>query len=646
MSRSAPLAASVLFVIAAGGCAPEWGVALQVDLAGLATPETVFFMVEELDEAGATLQTETLTLPGAAVVPVPLGGIPEVMLRMEHAAASVRVMVTANDASGVPFAGATGTFRREPFVQAGSLVLAPFGPPTVPVPLLPRNTTATTSDPPLFRWLASSGGAGLITYDLQWSADDQFSSPGFLTTENLEVTPTAPLGAGRWFWRLRACAVGLCSDYSTPTYYVDVGYRPHDLDRDTLEDAVAGGPGYQTDQGAFVVVDGNATMVAGFSQVLVGTPAAMERFSGSIAFAGDLNHDGAPDVVAGADGGALARVYYGPAVGGLLSSVADGVLSGQALGGFGFSVAAAGDVDVDGFADLLVGAPFDDGGGMDAGAAYLFRGGDVATFDAAPDLILFGLMADDEVGTSVAGVGDVNGDGYPDIAIGGRQGGLTPSRGVVYVLYMSGTGTDLDDEPDAMFTGTTDGDAFGSAIAGGGDLDGDSYADMAVGAPGRAGGGAVYLYRGGLAGPVLAATIEGLPSAGGLGASLSMAGDVNGDGLDDLVAGAPSTMPGGRVYVFYGEAGSAMLVDPTDATVIDSPSAAIAFGTAVTIAGDMNGDDAADVMVGGPACSCNSLTENGVLYLYYGAGGVMINTTADATIFGGMDGDALGSSLD
>ena len=209
---------------------------------------------------------------------------------------------------------------------------------------------------------------------------------------------------------------------------------------------------------------------------------AGDNFGYSVSGAGDVNGDGYADVIVGAylndaAGSNVGRayVYYG---GPGADAVADLTLTGEAAGDlFGYSVSGAGDVNGDGYADVIVGAYSDDGGGLDAGRAYVYFGGPGA--DAVADLTLTGAAAGDWFGWSVSGAGDVNGDGYADVIVGGHlddAGGMDAGRAYV---YFGGPGADA--VADLTLTGAAAGDQFGISVAGAGDVNGDGYADVIVG---------------------------------------------------------------------------------------------------------------------------------------------------------------------
>ena len=296
----------------------------------------------------------------------------------------------------------------------------------------------------------------------------------------------------------------------------------------------------------------------------------------------------------------------------------------QAGAAYGLAVATAGDVNGDGFSDVIVGAPLFDDGALDGGAAFLYLGS-----PAGPALAASWSARGSEVGEgfgrAVAAVGDVNGDGYQDVAVGadGCDGGGTDA-GCVSLYYGSSTG--LPTAPSLVLTGPQAGAAFGRFVAGAGDVNGDGYADLAVGAPlfddPFADEGEVFVYLGSSLG--LAALPAWSAAAGQAGAELGAvggAGDVNADGFDDLVAGAPRWSGGqadeGKVWLFHGGPGGPGAVASWS---IESDNAGARFAEVVGAAGDVNGDGFADLFVGAPRYSGGDV-EEGAAFVYYGGGG-------------------------
>ncbi len=193
--------------------------------------------------------------------------------------------------------------------------------------------------------------------------------------------------------------------------------------------------------------------------LLTGAASNDKVFGRSVATAGDVNGDGYSDVIVGADGNdaggadaGRAYIYFG---GASMNNVADVLLTGAAANdNFGYSVATAGDVNGDGYSDVIVGALFNDAGGADAGWAYIYFGG--ASMNNVADVLLTGAAANDNFGYSVATAGEVNGDGYSDVIVGAPfndAGGLNAGRAYIYF-----GGASMDNVTDVTLTGAAAGD--------------------------------------------------------------------------------------------------------------------------------------------------------------------------------------------
>lgn len=349
-----------------------------------------------------------------------------------------------------------------------------------------------------------------------------------------------------------------------------------------------------------------------------------ETFGCSVSSAGDVNGDTFADVIVGAyqsgtatNPSGRAYIYFG---GPRSDEKADVMLAGEAAGdAFGVSVASAGDVNRDGFADVIVGAYENDARGANAGRAYIYFGG--PSMDDKPDVVLTGEMPGDAFGYAVAGAGDVNRDGFADVIVGAYENSTRGAgAGRAYVYY---GGPRPDPVPDAILNGETAGDRFGISVAGAGDVNGDGLADVLVGAyQNDAGGvdaGRAYLYLGSARILDRAATVlTGAGAGDAFGFAVSGAGDVNKDGLADIVIGAYHNGAGGkdagRAYVYFG----GKTVSPSPDVVFTGEAAGDAFGYAVGAAGDANGDGYGDVLVGAYGNDAGG-SAAGRAYVYYGA---------------------------
>jgi hypothetical protein len=356
-----------------------------------------------------------------------------------------------------------------------------------------------------------------------------------------------------------------------------------DVDGDTVPDFAAGAPEAGPDFGigeirVFSGADG--APVAALDGVLLGLQGA--GFLGrSLAPAGDLDGDTVPDILAGASSVSTASalpgyvVVFSGADGSVLLRI-DGVTAPER---FGDAVASVGDVDGDDVPDVLVGAP--GGTGIAAGSVQLYSGADgtlIRRHDAETPV--------ENLGDSVAGLGDVDGDGIGDYAVGApRFGGGTGVEPYGYVKVFSGAnGAQL-----ARIQGKKS-EQLGWNVRGPGDLDGDGHPDLLASAIKLAGRGGVLGFD--LAGPrprkILSIVWPFEGKFPFFGTALAGIPDVTGDGLPDVAIGAEGA---GLVGVFAGRGGL-----PVFAHFAES---ADVVGDSVASGGDMTGDGLPELIVGG-----------------------------------------------
>ncbi|MBK6774254.1 MAG: FG-GAP repeat protein [Ignavibacteria bacterium] len=382
------------------------------------------------------------------------------------------------------------------------------------------------------------------------------------------------------------------------------------------------------------------------ADVLLTGAAVGDQFGISVSTAGDVNGDGYSDVIAGAnlndatgtDAGS-AYIYFG---GSIPDNTADVILSGAAGDRFGFSVSTAGDINGDGYSDLIAGALQNDAGGADAGRSYIYFGG--INMDNTAHAIITGDAAGDQFGFSVSTAGDMNGDGYSDVICGANLNDAGGSgAGRVYLYLNSMTGTDIADE---FFTGAAAFDEFGKSVSSAGDVNGDGYADLIISAPYNSAGGSnagrVYVYFGGVIQDNVAdMIITGAAAFDQFGNSVSSAGDLNGDGFSDVIVGASGNDAGGnaagRAYIYFG--GS--LPDTLADVIMTGEAAVDFFGKFVSSAGDVNGDGYSDVIVGAIGNDAGG-SDAGRAYIYFG--GSSMNNVADLIFTGEAAGDNFGYS--
>ncbi|MEZ4447991.1 MAG: Ig-like domain-containing protein [Nannocystaceae bacterium] len=423
-----------------------------------------------------------------------------------------------------------------------------------------------------------------------------------------------------------------------------------------------------------------------------------------IAPAGDLNHDGLADVLVGApqvdDEGILAGRAY--AVFGKESAdpavLADVV---NELGGYsidaegkldlaGKAVARAGDVNGDGLDDLIVGAYGADPGGTFSGRSYILFGAETPTTTPLGKVVqgLGGVYLDGEKsldfsGHAVAGGGDINGDGLDDLIVGAY--GADPggdASGRTYVIFGA---TDLGPLKLAdvaagkggfALDGELAGDRSGTAVAFVGDVNGDGFDDLAIGAhladPNGSSSGKVYVVFG-EADPESRA-LAGLGDGGFVldgpnfrdyaGFSVDGGGDVNGDGLDDVIVGAYGANAdgdlSGRTFVFFGREGSgnvqlSALIQGDGGFALDGEESEDYSGFSVANPGDVNGDGFADVLIGAKGSDAKGL-DAGRAYVVHGGDFTNVVThrgtqsadslqgsAADDVMIGGRGDDTLAS---
>jgi len=458
---------------------------------------------------------------------------------------------------------------------------------------------------PTFRWSASAGATSYrLEIDDSCTAvagcafpspevDLELTAADYTPPAALPVSQVAPVGR-RYYFRIRACNTEGCSP-PTAVHYVDVGRVDGDVDGDGYPDLLVNAS-----------LANKAYLFRGSSAGLVTSPATtlVSYTAEGAVFAGDLDGDGFGDVVMGnwkaSTYQGVAHVYRGSATG--LETSPSQTIASPIRGTYVFfgNARGAGDVDGDGFADLVIGAP----GAGETGTAFVYFGSpagvDLDSFVEIPTPM---GGADGFFGDNVAGVGDVDADGLADFAISDPdrlRDGVEAGAVAVYRGDLAGPPTtpaiilENPDHPSRRW--------FGGHVDAAGDVDGDGYADLMT-APrtGRVGTpypNVLFVYRGGPGG------LDATPDIGihsplsatdtAFAADLAGGGDVDGDGRSDLLVGdwLAVTQQSGLAYLFGGAA--------TTATRTFAPPSVQHtghFGAATAVC-DLDSDGHGDVVIG------------------------------------------------
>ena len=433
------------------------------------------------------------------------------------------------------------------------------------------------------------------------------------------------------------------------------------------------------------VLPGTIKLLAlnGTNGFLVNGISAGDQSGRTVRGAGDVNGDGFDDILIGArfasphgvQSGQSYLVYGGPKLGitvelsslnGTGGFIVNGISSNDKSG---WSVSGAGDVNGDGFDDILIGAPDANRRASSIGQSYVVYGG--ATVPGTVDLSSLngagGFRVNGEAGQNVAvsGAGDVNGDGFDDILIGEPFAGPTMSPvGKSYVVYggsaMQGTVelSALNGASGFSVIGTSMFDLMGWAVSGAGDVNHDGFDDILIGAisaaPHGNQSGQSYVVYGGTAVPGTVQlsllngtngfTVNGITRNDLSGFAVSGAGDVNRDGFDDILIGAVGASPhgpsSGQSYVVFGGTALPAVLDLSslDGTIgfrINGISTADYSGVSVGGAGDVNSDGFGDILIGAHGANPSG-AESGQIYIVYG--GTTVPGTIELSALDGTNG--------
>jgi hypothetical protein len=433
-----------------------------------------------------------------------------------------------------------------------------------------------------------------------------------------------------------------------------------DVDGDGFSDVMAGARLYSNGQyleGAAFIFKGSANGVVTANPTVIESNQIDARLGHALSSAGDVNGDGFSDIAVGAyqyDKGSsnegAVMIHYG-SPNGINIAPALTLESDQTEAQFGISVACAGDVNADGFADLIVGSRYYDKGQVNEGAAFIYQGSKDG-LNPAPISVLESNQGDAWLGSAVAPAGDVNGDGFSDVLVGSYAfDNGQKDEGSVFVWYGKANATSANSQE---INGFQNGCQFGHSVADAGDVNGDGFGDIVVGAfdynSGQPNSGAAYVYYGSLQGIDLntVTKIENVSGSTMLGYSVAGAGDVNADGYDDIIIGdmgyfvswdPQKGLVEGAALVYYG---SPQGLNKNTFSVLKTNQTISSFGSAVSSAGDVNGDGFDDVMVGDP--NYDKQFDEGAVYIFHGSS-QGINTTPAIILEGNQQSGELGISI-
>ncbi len=497
-----------------------------------------------------------------------------------------------------------------------------------PKQLLPGSASFATSNRPRFEWALPAGVMG-AQLEVCTTRACTTMLPGFpVTVVGTSHTPTTPLIPGVVYWRVRgtngagmtpSTLVSPTWEFRAPQLSAPVG-RSFGSFTDVNGDGLAD-PLISTFSDARVYVYHGSSTWRSTPPVPATTivdPTGNTFFGRSVARAGDLNGDGYSDITfASANTTERLFVYFGSPTGIDLTSVQTLSVSS----GLGRSIGTAGDVDGDGYGDLIVGNRF-----TFATMSYdvLIYRGSATGLITTPAVTL--SNPDYTFGVTSISAGDLNADGFGDVAIS------SSNTGTVYVYYGSASG--LSSAPGIVLSGPMN-SSFGASMAAG-DFDWDGYTDLVVGGP--VGTGVVRIYRGGPVGLTAAFTALSVPPMSVEWAQdLAAANDVNGDGYPDLVITNEA-----RFHVYYSSSSGVPAVPSL--TVPAPTGATVNFGDVLAGPGDIDGDGYADVIATDWPFQPSGSTWKGRAHSYLGSPSGLFTQPQPAAIENPRPGGGFGAA--
>lgn len=493
-------------------------------------------------------------------------------------------------------------------------------PPTVPVLRLPRNDAylgaqrKAGSKRPRFAWEASTSPSDApVEYELQYSDDPEMTDATSITTSLTEYQPETdlpialqpPVGR-RYYWRVRACIQDTCSEFSR-TWWVNIGRPKCDYNADGNDDvAISDFSVHPSVRNKIHFYYGSSSTHFGMTNngIIDDPTNTNSGFAASIACAGDIDGDGYADVLASAHFANKAFVFMGSSSDRFTRArnpITVTYTSEEGL--LGPYMTSAGDVNGDGFSDVIIGTI-----DRTMPAAYVYLGSPTG-LDTPFALELGGAAIRPEYSSvRVSAAGDVNGDGFSDVMVAFQTG-----DGETVRVYHGAPGRGFDSTPRAELVTASGNFEFVSSLDAAGDVNGDGFGDVILGVEDD---NVAYIYLGGPQG------LESTPSVAlygsdSFGATVASIGDINNDGFDDIAVADRSP----KVLIYLGDKGPKL--DEPDAAIYRD-SIEDRTGQRLGSPGDINGDGYADFTI--------AMTEANLVHFYYGRSTITSPLAEDASI--------------